>query len=134
MTVRYQVIIMGAGPAGMFAALELARAGVEGILLAEKGPDLPDRKHLGRGVSMLSGWGPGAYSDGKLALSTEIGGFMGRCCTPTELAALEDYVAGRGTGNPEPTGAGGELGAHPSLRRRGEGLLPPASPQSLSGS
>jgi len=93
MATSYQVIIVGAGPAGIFAALELVRAGVDGILLAEKGPDLPERRRLGRGVSMLSGWGgAGAYSDGKLALSTEIGGFMSRYCTPAELAALVEYV------------------------------------------
>ena len=89
----YRVIIVGAGPAGIFAALELARAGVDGVLLLEKGPDLPERQRLGRGGSMLSGWGgAGAYSDGKLALSTEIGGFMQRYCTPSQLAELVEYV------------------------------------------
>jgi len=93
MTQRYRVIIVGAGPAGIFAALELTCAGVDGVLLLEKGPDLPERQRLGRGGSMLVGWGgAGAYSDGKLALSTEIGGFMDRHCTPSQLAELVEYV------------------------------------------
>src|SRR3989304_1883122 len=42
---------------------------------------------------MLAGWGgAGAYSDGKLALSTEIGGFMDQYCTPGQLAELVEYV------------------------------------------
>jgi uncharacterized FAD-dependent dehydrogenase len=90
---RYRVIIVGAGPAGIFAALELTRAGVDGVLLLEKGPDLPERQRVGRAGSMLAGWGgAGAYSDGKLALSTEIGGFMDQYCTPSQLAELVEYV------------------------------------------
>jgi uncharacterized protein len=93
MTEEYRVIIVGAGPAGIFAALELTRLGVDGVLLLEKGPDLPERQRLGREGSMLVGWGgAGAYSDGKLALSTEIGGFMDRYCTPGQLAELVEYV------------------------------------------
>ncbi len=93
MQTSYRIIIVGAGPAGIFAALELAQAGVDGVLLLEKGPDLPDRTRLGRQGSMLSGWGgAGAYSDGKLALSPEIGGFLNRHCSASELEELVGYV------------------------------------------
>ena len=93
MATEFQVIIVGAGPAGIFAALELVRMGLDGILVLEKGPDLPERKRLGRAASTLSGWGgAGAYSDGKLALSTEIGGFLGQYCTVAQLAALVEDV------------------------------------------
>jgi len=92
-TEQHRVIIVGAGPAGIFAALELTRVGVDGVLLLEKGPDLPERQRLGHSGSMLAGWGgAGAYSDGKLALSTEIGGFMDQYCTQSQLADLVEYV------------------------------------------
>lgn len=99
-----QVVIVGGGPAGIFAALELARAGVKGVALLEKGPDLPERRVLGRSRSTLFGWGgAGAYSDGKLALSSEIGGGLGRYCTPSRLTELIAEVDGlyRAFGAPE---------------------------------
>lgn len=80
----YDVVIVGAGPAGIFAALELAEADLAVVVL-EKGPALAgrlcpanDKGVTCRGCnpcSMVSGWGgAGAFSDGKLTLSPEIGG------------------------------------------------------------
>lgn len=87
------MVIVGAGPAGIFAALELTRSDAPSVLLLEKGPDLPERQRLGRQGSMLSGWGgAGAFSDGKLALSTEVGGFMGRYVSPPAMTELVEYV------------------------------------------
>lgn len=72
----YEVVIVGAGPAGIFAALSLAEAGIRPVLLVEQGKDLSERKHFSP-EDRLCGWGgAGAYSDGKLTLSTEVGGVL----------------------------------------------------------
>jgi uncharacterized FAD-dependent dehydrogenase len=74
---EYQVIIVGSGPSGIFAALTLQELGVDRIILFEQGKDISQRQ---RNISsdILCGWGgAGAYSDGKLTLSTEVGGHLG---------------------------------------------------------
>jgi uncharacterized FAD-dependent dehydrogenase len=72
----YEVIIIGAGPAGIFTALELAQRGIAPVLLLEQGKDLQARDHSDP-KDRLCGWGgAGAYSDGKLMLSTEVGGTL----------------------------------------------------------
>lgn len=83
---RYDVVIVGAGPAGIFAALELAAASKYKVLLVDKGPDIDVRKCPARQTgrcahcnpcSITSGWGgAGAFSDGKLTLSAELGGWL----------------------------------------------------------
>lgn len=83
---KYDVIIVGAGPAGIFTALELRRRSFTGsILMLEQGVAIEQRGcpkskthtcvgckpfcHITTGFS-----GAGAFSDGKLSLSYEVGG------------------------------------------------------------
>ena len=82
----YDVIIVGAGPAGIFTALEMLKNGShKKILMIEKGAPIEHRScpknktqhcmnckpycHITTGFS-----GAGAFSDGKLSLSPEVGG------------------------------------------------------------
>ena len=88
----YKVIIVGAGPAGIFSALTLADQGIEPILLLELGKDINERKR--RDVNdMLCGWGgAGAYSDGKLTLSSAVGGRLSEYLGEGNTDALIKYV------------------------------------------
>lgn len=99
---NFDVIIVGTGPAGIFSALELADKTDLSILMLDKGPAIDRRKcPASRGLgcincdpcSLLSGWGgAGAFSDGKLTLSTEVGGWLNEYCTEEKLWDLVNYV------------------------------------------
>ena len=99
---KYDVIIVGAGPAGIFSALELTEKTNLSVLIVDRGADIDKRKcPSSRGFecvhcepcSVLSGWGgAGAYSDGKLTLSTEVGGWLNQYISNKELIALVKYV------------------------------------------
>lgn len=83
---KFDVIIIGAGPAGIFTALELYAIGGRplSVLIADEGKNIyerrcPARKHgqcaRCNPCHIMSGWaGAGAFSDGKLSLSEEVGG------------------------------------------------------------
>ena len=89
----YDVIIVGAGPAGIFCALKLVDLGIQNILLLDRGKDIFNRRRKGRDI--VSGWGgAGAFSDGKITLSPEVGGFLGDYLDRESLLKVLDEADG----------------------------------------
>jgi uncharacterized FAD-dependent dehydrogenase len=102
MAKKYDVIIVGAGPAGIFAALELSDAGLD-VLLLDKGRETSARIcPVQEGADhctycspchLVSGFGgAGAFSDGKLTLSTEVGGHLKELIGMEQARKMVDYV------------------------------------------
>jgi len=84
---RYDVAVVGAGPAGLFAALELVETGLRVVVL-EKGLAPKERKSITCGVG-----GAGTFSDGKLNLTPKIGGDPAAIgCSVGELSSLIAHV------------------------------------------
>ncbi len=84
---KYDVIIIGAGPSGIFCAYELIHSRPEmKVLLIEKGRRIEDRACPKRKTKVCVGCTPcsittgfagaGAFSDGKLSLSPDVGGTL----------------------------------------------------------
>jgi len=82
---KYDVVVIGAGPAGIFTAIELAEKNPRiKTLLIDKGRTIEKRvcpaREKGHCINcspcgITSGWsGAGAFSDGKLSLSPQVGG------------------------------------------------------------
>ena len=100
------VVIIGAGPAGIFTALEMLKKGSrQRILIVEKGRAVEDRRcpksKAGQCVSckpychITTGFsGAGAFSDGKLSLSCEVGGDLPRLIGPDKAQETIDYTDG----------------------------------------
>ena len=100
---HYDVIIIGAGPAGIFAARELVEQGKR-VLIADKGKLISDRKcPIVNGkvkvcancdlCAIVSGWGgAGSASDGKLTLTTGFGGNLEEYIGQAQLLSMIEYV------------------------------------------
>jgi len=96
------VVIVGCGPAGIFTALELTQRSNLKIIMVDKGPDIEKRiclTRMGRDCAgcspcaMLCGWGgAGTFSDGKLTLSADVGGWLENYVGREKLLRLIDYV------------------------------------------
>ena len=110
---KYDVIIVGAGPSGYFCAYELSEKNPNlKILLLDKGREIEKRScpvmehKLGKcpenkegyrecfpACSITSGFGgAGAYSDGKFNITTEYGGWLNQYVNDEELLELINYV------------------------------------------
>lgn len=91
-----EVLVAGAGPAGLFAALTLVAAGVPDVVLIDAGPDIVERRRVNAGLNPLGGHpdlergvgGAGLFSDGKLCLSLDVGGHLEESLSARERAWL----------------------------------------------
>ena len=99
----YDVIIVGCGPAGIFTALELLKENKKlKIIMFDKGNSIkvrkcPKAKTLNcmscKPCNISCGWGgAGAFSDGKLSLSKDVGGWLEDYIPTNELNSLIKYV------------------------------------------
>lgn len=101
---KHDVIIIGAGPAGIFTALELIRKNAgKKILMIEKGKPV-DQRHCPKAETgkcmnckpncmITTGFsGAGAFSDGKLSLSCDVGGELPALIGEEFAQELIDYT------------------------------------------
>lgn len=110
---KYDVVIVGAGPAGIFCSYELSLKNPNlKILLVDKGPDIYNRKcpvlehklekcpinkegisGCHPACSITNGFGgAGAYSDGKFNITSEFGGWMTEYLDNNTVEELIKYV------------------------------------------
>jgi uncharacterized FAD-dependent dehydrogenase len=98
----WDVIVAGAGPAGLFAALGIASASDQKVLLLDAGADIQERRGaalqacdpLADGSEYLKGvGGAGLFSDGKLCLSLEVGGHLRATLSPEKKRWLVETIA-----------------------------------------
>jgi len=111
----YDLIIVGAGPCGIYAAWEAAKRSPQAkILMIDRGYDIYRRKcpimskkarlcPMSEGANGFAGCKPacsvtcgfggaGAYSDGKFNITAEYGGWLGEYMPTSKLLELINYV------------------------------------------
>lgn len=99
----YDVAIIGAGPAGIFSALEIMKFRPDWkIVILDKGPKIEKRNCVVRNgaycppcknCNLLCGWGgAGAFSDGKLTLTPDVGGNLLDYMDRDEVESLIKYA------------------------------------------
>ena len=101
---KKDIVIVGAGPAGIFTAIEMIKKGSKkSILIVEKGQSVENRHcpkdktqkcvsckpycHITTGFS-----GAGAFSDGKLSLCYEVGGDLPSLIGEAKAQETIDYA------------------------------------------
>ncbi|MFA9464440.1 MAG: NAD(P)/FAD-dependent oxidoreductase [Velocimicrobium sp.] len=101
---KCDVVIIGAGPAGIFTALELIKNGSKKkIILVEQGKSMEQRKcpkeqtnkcmNCKPYCDITTGFsGAGAFSDGKLSLSYEVGGELPKLVGVSNVQSLIGYT------------------------------------------
>ena len=105
MNARYDVVILGCGEAGIFAAYELAHLHPElKVLALDQGADIYHRScpivagkvkeciHCPVCHTMCGFGGAGAFSDGKFNFTTQFGGWLTDFMDPRHVMDLIDYV------------------------------------------
>lgn len=99
---NHQVVIIGAGPAGLFAGMELIKQGVEDVLILEKGNSIEIRKKT---ETMYGVGGSGTFSDGKLHFSMTLSqerllDFLPRDDAQALINQVEDIFVSNGVKSP----------------------------------
>ncbi|MDR1874251.1 MAG: FAD-binding protein [Synergistaceae bacterium] len=133
---NYDAVIVGAGPAGIFAAAELVESGKK-VFIADKGRLISERQcPIAAGqvrscvncdsCAVVSGWGgAGSASDGKLTLTAGFGGNLEEYIGRVALCSLIDRVDEafvRFGADPHYYEAGGET-ARDAIRRAAQAGL-----------
>lgn len=99
-----KVLIVGAGPGGLYAACELVKLGIKDIIIFDKGKDLYQRicpmktnniDHCIKcaNCSIMEGYGgAGAFSDGKFNITNDFGGTLYEKIGKETALELMNYV------------------------------------------